>query len=461
MSVQAVIMAAGKGTRMKSDRSKVMHTVAGRPMIEWVARAAFDAGCEKVIIIVGHQREIVQAHLEAKFGDRVEFAIQQPQLGTGHAVYQAVPLLDGDVARTLILSGDVPNMTAQTLRDFVEASAGFELSVMTAVLDDAAKYGRIMREGDAVRGIVEWADATDEQREIREINTGFYVVNTEFLCTELEKLCAGETDNAQGEYYLTDIVGVAAGRGLATAWILDDVAQMQGVNTRTQLAEAAAWRRARINEAWMDAGVTMIDPGNTYIDADVVLAADVLLHPGVQLIGETTIGSGTTIGNSSVIEHSSIAEDVTILPFCHFESARVEDGARIGPMCHLRPGADIGRECHVGNFVEVKKTRLDEGAKANHHSYLGDGHVGAGANVGAGTIFCNYDGYNKHRTTIGAGAFIGSNSALVAPVDIGDGAYVAAGSVVTGDVPADALGVARGKQRNIAGWAKSWRDRNE
>lgn len=461
MTTQAVIMAAGKGTRMKSNLPKVMHEVAGRPMIEWVARAAFDAGCDKVVVIVGHGRDLVQAHLSTQFGAQMRFAVQEPQLGTGHAVYCAVDELEGDFDRTIILSGDVPNMTADTLEQFASASDGYKLSVMTAVLEDAAKYGRIERDGDAVRGIVEWADATAEQREIREINTGFYVAQTDFLIEELHKLCAGEADNAQGEYYLTDLVAVAAAQGKATAWVLDDVAQMQGVNTRGHLAAATTWRRARINAQWMELGVTMIDPSSTYIDADVDLEPDVTLHPGVQLIGRTTIRSGATIGNSSVIENSTVDENVQVLPFCHFEDARVERDARIGPMCHLRPGADIGADCHVGNFVEVKKTRMDAGSKANHHSYLGDGHVGEKANVGAGTIFCNYDGYNKHRTTIGAGAFIGSNSALVAPVSIGDGAYVAAGSVMTSDVPEDGLGVARGRQRNIDGWARDWRAKNE
>ncbi len=461
MSTQAVIMAAGKGTRMKSDRSKVMHEVAGRPMIEWVAKAALDAGCDNLVVIVGHQREVVQEHLTRQFGDRVAFAVQDPQLGTGHAVFCAVPALRDGASRTLILSGDVPNMQPETIRAFVAAAQGSTLSVMTAVLADAARYGRIVRDGETLRAIVEHADASPEVRAIREINTGFYVADTEFLCTELAKLCAGPADNAQGEYYLTDLVAVAAAAGAATAWVLDDVAQMQGVNTRTQLAEATAWCRTRINDAWMDAGVTMLDPRHTYIDADVQLAADVLLHPGVQLIGATTIGEGTTVGNGCVIEDSHVAQDVTILPFCHFEQAHVENGARIGPMCHLRPGADIGPQCHVGNFVEVKNSRLDVGAKANHHSYIGDGHIGARANIGAGTIFCNYDGYRKHRTTVGAGAFVGSNSALVAPVSVGENAYVAAGSVVTGDVPKDGLAVARGRQRNIEGWAKGWRATNE
>lgn len=453
MTYQAVIMAAGKGTRLQSDLSKVMHEILGRPMIDWVVQAALDSGCERVTVIVGHQRDVVQAFLADKFGERVRFAVQDPQLGTGHAVWCAADALRGGPERTLILSGDVPNMQPETLRNFCDASTGWTLSVMTAVLEDAATYGRIVRDGAQVEAIVEWADASEAQRALREINTGFYVADTDFLLAELETLCAGETDNAQGEYYLTDLVAVAADREEATAWILDDIDQMQGVNTRVQLASATSWARERINHRWMTDGVTMLDPATTYIDSTVTLGTDVVLHPGVELRGDTQIGEHTRVGNSCVIENSDIGASVTLLPFCHLESARVESDASLGPMCHLRPGADIGPGAKVGNFVEVKKSRLDAGAKAGHHSYIGDGHVGAGANIGAGTIFCNYDGEKKHKTTLGKGVFIGSNSALVAPVNIGDGAYVAAGSVVTADVPADALAVARGRQKNIEGWA--------
>lgn len=459
MSLQAVILAAGKGTRMKSDTTKVMHPILGRPMIEWVVRSALDAGCRHVTVIVGHQRDQVREHLEGKFPGQVGFAVQEEQLGTGHAVWCAVDDLRDGADRTLILSGDVPNMQPSSLDAFVEAVGDASLGVMTAVLDDAAKYGRIIRSGDHVAAIVEWADATPTQREIREINTGFYVAQTGFLCEELDRLCKGEPNNAQGEYYLTDLVAVAAERDDAVAWTLRDEAQMQGVNTRVQLAAATAWARARVNEAWMEAGVTMLDPSTTYVDAEVTLEADVTLHPGVQLRGATHIGRGTTVGNSTVIEDCEVGEQVRILPFCHLESARVEDEAKLGPMCHLRPGADIGPTAKVGNFVEVKKSRLERGAKANHHAYIGDGFVGAGANIGAGTIFCNYDGEHKHRTEIGEGVFIGSNSALVAPVRVADGSYVGAGSVITADVPKDSLAVARGRQRNIEGWARRKREK--
>ncbi len=456
MSHQAVILAAGKGTRMKSDLAKVMHPVLGRPLIGWVTEGALEAGAERVVVIVGHQRESVESYLHERFGERVAFAVQDEQLGTGHAVWCAREFLQDDAPeRTIILSGDVPNLLPATIAAFVKNVGDSDLGVMTAILDEPAKYGRIKRSasGSRVTGIVEWADASDAEREIREINAGVYVVDTDFLRDELEALCTGPANTAQGEYYLTDLVAVAAENGQATAWILDDVDQVQGVNTRAHLAEAMRWRRGLVNQRWMEAGVTMLDPATTYVDADVQLGEDVTLHPSVELRGATRVGARTVIEQSCTIVDTTIGDDVHVKPFCHFEEARVEDGAIMGSFCHLRPGADIGPDCHVGNFVEVKKTRMDQGAKANHHSYLGDGHVGARSNVGAGTIFCNYDGTNKHRTVLGEGVFIGSNSALVAPVTIGDGAYVAAGSVVTEDVPAKALAVARGRQRNVDGWA--------
>ena len=440
---------------MKSERAKVMHEILGRPMIDWVVQSALDAGASRAVVIVGHQREIVQDWLSSRFGERVVFAVQQEQHGTGHAVWCSREFLGEDAPeRTIILSGDVPNMRAETIRRFVRDVGEARLGVMTAILDEPGKYGRILRRGERVAGIVEWADATEDEREIREINTGFYVADTDFLFEELDALCSKPPDTAQGEWYLTDLVGIAAENGDAFAWVLGDVEQMQGVNTRAHLAAAAAYTRRHVNEAWMERGVTMLDPATTYVDATVELAEDVVLHPNVQLLGTTKIGARTLVESSCVISNTEIAADVHVKPFCHFEDARIETGAILGPFCHLRPAADIGPECHVGNFVEVKKTRMDRGAKANHHSYLGDGHVGAGSNIGAGTIFCNYDGKNKNRTEIGENVFIGSNSALVAPVRVEDGAYVAAGSTVTEDVPKGALGIARGRQRNVEGWVK-------
>lgn len=453
MNYQAVILAAGKGTRMKSDRAKVMHEILGRPLVDWVTQAALDAGAERVVVIVGHQRETVQAWMKERFGDRVVFAVQDEQKGTGHAVHCASEFLgDGAPERTIILSGDVPNVLPETIQKFVSDVGDAKLGVMSAILRSPGKYGRIKRRGERVAGIIEWADASDEEREIREINAGIYVVDTPFLRAELEQLCSRPPDTAQGEYYLTDLVAVAAEDGEARAWILGDVPQMQGVNTRAHLAAATRWRRNVMNERWMEDGVTMLDPATTYIDASVELAEDVVLHPNVELRGRTRIGPRTVIESSCVIVDTDVGPDVHVKPFCHFEEARIERGAIMGSFCHLRPGADIGEACHVGNFVEVKKTRLEKGAKANHHSYLGDGHVGERTNIGAGTIFCNYDGEKKHRTTLGDDVFIGSNTAIVAPVRVESGAYVAAGSVLTDDVPSGALAVARGRQRNIENW---------
>lgn len=455
VSYQAVILAAGKGTRMKSDRTKVMHEVLGRPIIEWVVETALDAGAEHVTVITGHDRHAVEQHLTSLFGERVSFALQAEQLGTGHAVHCAADALRAGPARTVVLSGDVPNLQADTLREFVSATHDATVGLMTARLEDPARYGRIIRaEADDVAAIVEFADADEEQRGIDEVNAGFYAFDTEFLLRELQVLCSAEASNAQGEFYLTDLVGVAARDGGVRAWVLPEVAQMQGVNTRADLASATRDARRRVNERWMRDGVTMVDPDSTFVGARVTLAPDVVLQPGVQLLGATSIASGATIASSCVIEDTEIGPGAVIKPFCHLESARVEAGAQIGPFAHLRPGADIGPRAKVGNFVEVKNVRMDEGAKANHHSYLGDGHVGASSNIGAGTIFCNYDGKNKHRTEIGDGVFIGSNTAIVAPVQIGSGAYVGAGSVITTDVPAEALAVARGRQKNIDGWAR-------
>ena len=458
MSFQAVILAAGKGTRMRSETIKVLHEVLGRAMIDRVIVAARGAGAEAVTVVLGHDRAQVEAALEARpDADRLRVAEQAEQLGTGHAVWCAREALSGGPDHTMILYGDVPNLSAEALASFWEAAQAHEgpLAVMTAELDDPAGYGRMVRdEAGELVGIVEHADATEAQRALSEINTGIYLVETGFLLTELEQLCAGAADNAQGEYYLTDLVARAAEANGALGWVLEDPAQIQGVNTRADLARAQAHALKRVRQRWLDAGVTMLDPSTTYIDEAVELAPDVVLWPNVHLRGDSRIARGAIIESNCVLKSSEVGPDTHLKAGCYLNQARVEGGAAIGPMAHLRPGADIGPGCKVGNFVEVKKTRLEEGAKASHLTYLGDAHVGAGANIGAGTITCNYDGDSKHQTRIGAGAFIGSNTALVAPVTIQDGAYVGAGSTITNEVPAGALGVARGRQRNIEGWVE-------
>ncbi len=452
---QALILAAGKGTRMKSDRAKVLHEVAGLPMIGHVIDSAFQAGASRAVVILGHQKETVETWLQLRYGDKVVIVEQTEQLGTGHAVWSAARTLLNGPERTLILSGDVPNLPHETLRAFVTAAGTREFSMITAKLEHPASYGRVVRNSnnDVVK-IVEFRDASAQEREISEINAGCYLADSSFLKEELTQMCSVAPANAAGEYYLTDLIAVAANRGAVFGWSIPNNAEIQGVNTRVDLAEAELFARQRINNAWMLTGVTFIDPNNTFVDVSASLSLDVVLHPGVMIRGATQIGSGSLIESGSVLEDATIGQGVHIKPYCVITSSTVGDGSAVGPFAHLRPDSTLGKNCRVGNFVETKKTSLGDGAKASHLSYLGDAKIGANANVGAGTITCNYDGKNKNQTTIGAGAFVGSNSALVAPVTIGEGAYVGAGSVITNDVPDGALGVARGRQQNIENWAR-------
>jgi bifunctional UDP-N-acetylglucosamine pyrophosphorylase / glucosamine-1-phosphate N-acetyltransferase len=456
---QAVVMAAGKGTRLKSERPKVLHEVLGKPMIAYAVEASLDAGAQRVVVVLGHGREEVEGWLDARFGsEKLRYVVQHEQLGTAHAVYAARDYFDDAApAYTAIISGDVPNMEAAALGDFVTKTAHsiFPLGMMTARLDDPATYGRVLRDDDGnVTGVVEYKDATDDERAVDEINAGFYAAETAFLARYLPEICDGPADNAQNEYYLTDLVAIAADKVGVFGWTVDELGWVQGVNTRAQLAEATHFAKRRINRAWMDAGVTFIDPDSTYVEPDVELAEDVILYPGVHLRGATTVGRDTVIENGSVLIDTALAEGVHVKANCYLNNARVDSDTNVGPFAHLRPGADVGKGCKVGNFVEVKKARLDDGVKAGHLSYLGDAHLGKGTNVGAGTITCNYDGQNKHRTEIGEGCFIGSNTAIVAPAKLGKKVYIGAGSVITDDVPDESLAVARGRQRNIDGWVK-------
>ena len=456
-TLQAVVLAAGLGTRMRSETIKVLHDLLGQPLIGHVVDAAVGAGCSRVVSVVGHQREDVQAWLNDRdFDADLRFAVQHQQQGTADAVWAAREYFDDTADYTAILCGDVPNVDGPTLEAFVNDAidAGAPVALITAILDDPARYGRIVRGSQGeVEAIVEYADATAEIRAIDEINAGIYLVKTSFLADGLARIMAGGADNAQNEYYLTDLIALAAGAGGVFGWTIDDPRKIQGVNSRSDLAQATAYTREKINRAWMDQGVTFLDPRNTTVEAGVTLDQDVTLYPGVHLLGTTRVGSGSVIEPGCMVRDTTIGEGVHLKAHCYLHEARVDDDSAIGPFAHLRPGADIGQNCKVGNFVEIKKTRLDDTAKASHLTYLGDAHIGRGANVGAGTITCNYDGQKKSRTTIGPGAFIGSNTALVAPVTIGDGAYVGAGSVITDDIPDRALGVARGRQRTIEGWA--------
>ncbi len=449
--VAAVVLAAGKGTRMRSERAKVLHPLLGRPLLSYPLDACRATGLGRVVVVVGHQAEAVE---QALAGPGVTFALQAEQRGTGHAVLCAARALEGFEGTALILCGDVPLIRPRTLRALVDAhrQAGALLTVLTMEPDDPSGYGRVVRDpsGRPAR-IVEEADASPGELSVREVNTGTYAAELPWLFGVLGTV---GSDNRQGEMYLTDALEAAAREGRAASVLLDDPDEVMGVNSRVHLARAAALLRQRINRGWMEAGVTLEDPATTWIEPGVELEPDVTIGPGCRLAGDTRVCRGTRVDTGCVITDSEIGPGCLLKPYCVLTEARLEAGAQVGPFAHLRPGAVMGPGARVGNFVEMKKTVLGRGSKANHLTYLGDTTVGEGANIGAGTITCNYDGQHKHPTRIGDGAFIGSNSSLVAPVTVGDRATVAAGSTITKDVPDGALGVGRGKQRNVEGWAR-------
>jgi bifunctional UDP-N-acetylglucosamine pyrophosphorylase/glucosamine-1-phosphate N-acetyltransferase len=434
----AVVLAAGKGTRMKSDLHKVLHPIAGRPMLEHLLASVDSLGAARTVVVVGSGRDQVEPLVAAHGG---EVAVQDPQLGTAHAVQQAeagLARFEGDV---LILYGDAPLVSAATMARMLERLNGADTPAAVVVgfrPRDALNYGRIIADHDGtIRKMVEYKDATEEERAVDLCNSGLMAVRSE----DLWPLLSGVgNDNAAGEYYLPDIVMLAAAVGRTSAVIETDSDQVSGVNSRGELAALEAlWQRRRRTEAMAD-GVSLVAPETVWFSHDTEIGRDTVVEPNV------VFGPGVRIG-----------EGARIRAFSHIEGATVARGAEVGPYARLRPGAEIGEKAKVGNFVEIKKARLGKGAKANHLSYIGDAEVGEGANIGAGTITCNYDGFFKYRTSIGKGAFIGSNSALVAPVSIGAGAIVGAGSVVTGDVEADALALARGSQQVRPRWAASFR----
>jgi bifunctional UDP-N-acetylglucosamine pyrophosphorylase / glucosamine-1-phosphate N-acetyltransferase len=447
-----VILAAGKGTRMKSADPKVLHRAAGFSLIEHVLRAAEALRPATTVVVVGHRSDRVKDALGKRLGLR--FALQEPQLGTGHALLQAEPHLAGQSGTVVLLSGDVPLLRPATLRALVEAhtSRGAAATVLTARVDRPQGYGRIVRDGGRIAAIVEDKDATPAEREIDEINSGIYAFALEPLFRALRSVGAA---NAQGEYYLPDLVRIYRERGLAVeTFSLDDPREILGVNSRRELADVSAMLKTTRNEELMAAGVTLIDPASAWIGPDVTVGADTVIHPNVYLEGRTRIGAGCEIHACVRIVDSTIDDGVIVNNFCVIAESHIASGARIGPFAHIRPQSDVGEGAQVGNFTELKKTTLGKGSKANHLSYLGDATIGDQVNVGAGTITCNYDGTHKHPTIIEDGAFIGSDSQLVAPVRVGKGAYVAAGSSIVEDVPAGALGIARGKQVNKPGWVE-------
>ena len=448
--LHVVVLAAGKGTRMKSDLPKVLHRISGQALLDYVVRAAGELSPASLTIIVGHKAELIQARLSGQRSLRL--AVQEPQLGTAHAVMQAEPLLAAASGTMLLLSGDVPLLSTNTLRALLQAheAEGAAATVLTAVLERPYGYGRIVRAQGQVARIVEERDASPTERAIREINAGVYAFDLQPLFPALRSIAS---QNAQGEYYLTDLVTIYRRRKLAVAsHTVADAAEIRGINSRTELAEVGALVRQKKNEELMAAGVTLVDPATAFIEPDVLVGPDTVIHPNVYLEGTTRVGAACEIHAGVRIVNSTIGDRVTLLNYSVITDSTVESDARLGPFAHLRPGSAVGEAAHVGNFVELKKTTLGAGSKASHLTYLGDATIGEGVNIGAGTITCNYDGVHKHPTIIEDGAFIGSDSQLVAPVRVGKGAYVAAGSSIVKDVPAGSLGIARGRQANVDGW---------
>ncbi len=455
-----MILAAGQGTRMKSSLPKVLHHVAGRPMLWYAITLARQVATQTVAVVVGYGSEQVQAYLEKEKVNFEPFELvqQDRQLGTGHAVQQAYPIFTRNTSRKpdqfLILNGDTPLLTKETLTSLVgfHQSEGASLTLLTTKLPDPGGYGRVIRgqSGDVCR-VVEDRDASMEEKNISEINVGTYVVDAEFLGKALRQL---RPQNAQGEYYLTDIIEIAVQQGLkVAAWATNDSLETTGINTRVHLALAEKEMRRRICRRLMLAGVTMLDPGRVIIDDGVEIGRDTRLYPGVILEGQTVIGEGCNIHSNSRLKNSRLDNGVVIQDSCVLLEAVVEEGAVIGPFAHLRPGSLIHRKAKIGNFVELKHTEVGEGSKVNHLSYLGDTYIGRNVNVGAGTITCNYDGFRKARTRIEDDVFIGSDVQLIAPVTIGKGALIAAGTTVTENVPANALGISRVPQTNKEGTA--------
>ncbi len=449
MAVNVVIMAAGKGTRMKSAHPKVLHRLAGRSLLQHVLDAAAGLHAAQTLVITGHGADAVE---QAFAGRDVGFVRQMPQLGTGHAIQQVVPVLADANPTTLILNGDVPLIRPETAQALAAACAGERLALLTVELADATGYGRIVRRAGAVTGIVEHKDASAEQREIREVYTGIMAAPT----AALERwVMALKNDNAQREYYLTDIVAMAVAEGVPVVTsAAADEAEVLGVNSPLQLADLERRFQRRCAETLMDAGVRLADPARFDQRGTLECGQDVEIDVNCVFEGAVRLGDGVRIGANCVIRDARIAAGAVIHPFTHIEGAEVGAGALVGPFARLRPGAVLGTEVHIGNFVEVKNSTLAAGAKANHLAYLGDTTVGERTNYGAGSITANYDGANKHRTVIGADVHVGSNCVLIAPVTIGNGATIGGGSTIAKDAPAGQLTVARAKQVTIAGWQR-------
>lgn len=459
MTTAAIVLAAGKGTRFHSDLAKVLHPVAGRTMLRWVLEAVRPLDLDRVVVVVGHQADAVAAEAEAAGIPDLSTVVQQEQNGTGHAVRVAVEAGAADgVDTVIVLPGDVPLMTTEALRSLVEAHGGRAATLVTAELADPAGYGRVLRAADgSVRRIVEHRDATEDERAVREVNSSIYAFAAEPLRTGLAGL---GTDNEQGEEYLTDVVEPLSRTGGGAGAVVVDEEVVAGANDRAQLAALGAVLRRRILTEHARAGVTVVDPATTYVGAEVEIEADAVLLPGTHLEGMTRIGAGAQIGPDTRLV-DSVVEDGATVTYSVVLEASVGPRATVGPFTYLRPGTRLEAAAKAGAYVEIKNSTVGEGSKVPHLSYVGDTEIGRGANVGAATVTVNYDGFDKHRTVIGDGARIGSDTMLVAPVTVGEGAFTGAGSVITKDVPDGALAVERSEQRNIAGYAERARARKQ
>lgn len=453
--IAIIIMAAGLGTRMKSNLVKILHPLAGMPMLAYTLDLAKSLRPEKIVAVIGHQADKVKN----TFSDYdVNWAIQKEQKGTGHAVMQAKNALNNFSGTMIVLSGDTPLLKKETLSELIKShkSKGNRVTILTTELNNPYGYGRVIINANGkVERIVEEKDTSDTIKKIRLINTGIYAFDKEFLFNALSEI---KPNNAQGEYYLTDVIGIAAKRGLEiNAVKAKDSDEVMGINTRLELARAEKVIRKRINARWMLGGVTIIDPDTTFIDDTAEIGRDTIIYPNNFISGKTKIGEGCTIYPNSRIIDTQMGNGVKIKDSCLIEESKIGDRASIGPFAHLRPHTELGRDVKIGNFVEIKKSVLKDGAKANHLTYLGDTTVGRNVNIGAGAITCNYDGFKKHRTEIGDNVFVGSDVQFIAPVKIGKGAIIAAGTTVTEDVPADSLVISRTKQISKKGWAKKRR----
>lgn len=449
--VAAIVLAAGKGTRMKSDLPKVLHPVGGLPMVEWVGRALREAKIDPIVMVVGHGGDQVRASL----GDKYAFADQGDPLGTGHAVLAARQALSGFKGSVLVVCGDTPLVDAQTFQKLLDAHEGAAMTVATFNVQDPTGYGRIVRDRQnrPIR-IVEHKDAAPDQLAIREVNAGLYIFDSEALFSALPKLT---NRNKAQEYYLTDVLAILAqeGREIRAAQVADEQS-LAGVNDRWQLSEMERVVRRRILRKHALNGVTIQDPDSTYIGADVEIGLDTLIFPGTIVTGDSKIGAKCEIGPYTHLIDVTVGDESEIL-FTKAKRVTIGSGVKCGPYANLRPNSTLGDNCRIGNFVEINRSTLQDAVKASHLTYLGDAIVGSNTNVGAGTITCNFDGFDKNRTTIGANVFVGSNSTLVAPLTIGDNALTAAGSVVTNDVPADAGAFGRARQETKPDWAQKWR----